>query len=249
MKKLILGIGLLLLTALPAGAETVRVAAAASLTEAFRALSAAYRAAHPQVEVQVNAASSGALARQLVAGAPADLFVSANPKWMTYLEEQGMVDAASRRVLAHNRLVFVGSVPGVAAGMDDLPGLTRIALGSPASVPAGRYAEQALIAAGVHPRLVAAGALVPAKDVRQALLYAERGEVDGAFVYRTDARLARAAQTLFEVPQALYPRIDYPAALTVSGADRAAARDFFDWLFGAEAQQTLQTFGFISPGA
>jgi len=248
MTRAFLIILLLLQMALPAAAATVNVAAAASLTDALKALVRDYGSSHPEVEVRVNAASSGALARQIVAGAPADLFISANPKWMSYLEEQGVIDVGSRRVLAHNSLVFVGRIPGSAASMGDLPRLSRIALGSPSSVPAGRYAEQALMAAGVHDQLTAAGALIPAKDVRQALLYAERGEVDGAFVYRTDALLAREAQVLFEVPQTLYPRIDYPAALTSGGEANQAAQDFFHWLFSDEAQRTLVAYGFRASG-
>jgi len=248
MKRTILVIFFLVQSALPAMAETVTVAAAASLTNAFTSLVELYEASHPEVDVRLNAASSGTLARQIVAGAPADLFVSANPTWMTYLVEQQMIDAESRRVLVHNLLVVVGRTPGSAARMEDLPGLARIALGSPPSVPAGQYAQQALQSAGLYETLQAAGKLVPAKDVRQALLYAEREEVDGAFVYRSDALLAREAQVLFEVPGELYPRIDYPAALTASGASSSAAREFFTWLFGTEAQRVLNTYGFSAPG-
>jgi len=247
LRKFIVILALLLLGGVSAGqarAAQVRISSAASLSEVLKALVADYRKDHPGVELTLNLAASGALARQLEAGAPADLYISANPKWMDYLQQQGLIDADASRVLVRNSLVFVGLPPGVGS-LEMLPELKRIALGSPRSVPAGRYAEQALTKAGLYARLQADRKLILAKDVRQALLYAERGEVDGAFVYRTDGLLARQAKILFEVPGELYPPVVYPAALTRSGQDNPDAAAFFDYLLGSAAQQLFQRYGFL----
>jgi len=96
---------------------------------------------------------------------------------------------------------------------EKLVSLDRIALGSPQNVPAGQYAKQAMDHVGVYAVLAAKKKLILAKDVRQALIYAERGEEDGAFVYQTDALLARNAEILFTVPKELYDRVAYPVVL------------------------------------
>ena len=235
----------LLLPVSSAAAGSVRISAAASLADAVKELVAVYRQAHPQVELLPNFASSGALANQLTAGAPADIYISANPQWMEYLQRQGLITAGAERILVTNSLVFIGPPRSAGAGLEDLPSLQRIAIASPASAPAGAYAEQALRAAGVYRQLAAEHKLILAKDVRQALLYADRGEVDGAFVYRTDALLATRARVLFAVPQKLYPQVTCPAALTRSGEQNAAAQAFFAYLFSPEARRIVAQYGFL----
>lgn len=229
-----------------APAEEIRISAAASLTDAVKSLALAYRQEHHDIDILLNFAPSGTLAKQIAAGAPADIYISANPKWMDHLRAQGLVDEASVQVLLHNRLVLVGW-PKPATTMKDLHGMTRIALASPSSAPAGRYAEQAMQAVGLHAALLEKGKLVPTRDVRQALLHADRGEVDGAFVYRTDALLAQQAVILFEVPEELYPQVVYPAALTISGAGRPVVRKMYDYLTGAEASKVFVGYGFLTP--
>ncbi|PLX97515.1 MAG: molybdate ABC transporter substrate-binding protein [Desulfuromonas sp.] len=236
---------ILMLLCGPVAAAEVRISVAASLTDAVKEVIAVYQQSHPEVQVLANFASSGALAKQISAGAPADLFISANPKWMGFLLEQGLMVGESEKILVHNSLVFTGHARDDVHGLEDLAQLTRIALGSPASVPAGQYAEQAMQAAGIYADLEAGNKLVLAKDVRQALLYADRGEVDGAFVYRTDALLAQDAQILFSVPQEFYPQVTYPAALTKSAAENAAAAAFFSYLFSPEARSVLVRYGFL----
>ena len=122
---------------------------------------------------------------------------------------------------------------------------SRIAIGSPKSVPAGMYAEKAMQVAAVYEQLKREKLLVIAKDVRQALMYAERGEVDVAFVYRTDALLARKAVILYEVPSVLYPPVTYPVALTAAGKRNNDAEDFFSYLKSSEAAMVLEKFGFV----
>ena len=245
-KRLLVLFALLACTA-PAQAAEVRISAAASMTDAINTICAAYKAEHPQVSFANNFAASGTLARQIAAGAPVDLFISANPKWMKYLEEQKIVPAANVQTFAFNTLVFVGDPVHPVHSMKELATLGRIAIGSPKSVPAGQYAKQALTRAGLYDRLQQANKLVMAKDVRQALVYADRGEVDGAFVYRTDALLARHAAILFTVPQELYPQVRYPLALTATGTTNPAAKDFLAYLHEAKAGKILQKYGFVLP--
>ena len=242
----LLAVVVLLMTS-PLLAREVRISAAASLTDALKELVAVYRREHRDATILPNFASSGALAKQLVAGAPADIYISANPKWLEYLQQQGLIALGSEQILVHNRLVFVGLPGNQARLLEDLPALQRIALASPKAAPAGKYAEQALMAAGLYPQLQAGGKLILAKDVRQALIYAERGEVDGAFVYRTDALLAKQGEILFSVPQNLYPQVSYPAALTLAGLNNPPAQSFFHFLFSAQAQQILASYGFLIP--
>ncbi len=128
--------------------------------------------------------------------------------------------------------------------LESLSELERIALGTPQSVPAGQYAKQAMEQAGVYTALEQANKLVMAKDVRQALIYADRGEVDGAFVYKTDALLASQSKILFIVPENLYDRVSYPVALTIEGDENAMAKAFYDYLNSPEAITMLTKYGF-----
>ena len=198
-------------------AAAIRLSVAASMTDATKGLAAAYRRENPEVSILPNFGSSGSLAKQINLGAPADLFVSANTKWMAYLVQEGKVDRGSVRFFAFNSLVFVGSSKAGVSSLDELPSLSRIAIGSPQSVPAGQYAKQAMRAVGIYENLLQKNKLVMAKDVRQALLYADRGEVAGAFVYKTDALLAEHAVILFTIPARLHDRIDLPGRAHTGG--------------------------------
>ena len=237
---------LLLGAASPLAAGELRISVAASMTELFKELAAAFSQSHPEIRIVPNFGPSGGLAKQIDQGAPADLYLSANPKWMNFLDERQKIDSATRRTFAHNSLVFIGREGGAAA-LGDLVKLDRIGLGSPKSVPAGQYARQALEKEGLYDTLLQGGKLVMAKDVRQALIYADRGETDGSFVYKTDALLARNARVLFEVPQELYSRVTYPLAITSAGKGNPDARLFYDFVNSEAAQRTIAKHGFTLP--
>ncbi|QXE89649.1 molybdate ABC transporter substrate-binding protein [Geomonas subterranea] len=230
----------LLLLAAPALAGEISISAAASLKEALNELADGFSRQHPGVRIVTNYGASGTLAKQIESGAPADIFISANEVWMTYLKQRKLISSVD--TLACNTLVFAGSTGKKVTGMSDLALLDRIALGSPGSVPAGEYAAGAIRQAGLEKRL--SGKLIFAKDVRQSMMYAERGDVDGAFVYRTDALLGKRARILFTVPRQLYPRITYPMALTPSGAGKSEATAFFSYLKEAQAVSVLKKYGF-----
>jgi molybdate transport system substrate-binding protein len=229
---------------MPAHAGDVNLSVAASLRDAVAELSANFSKNNPGVKFQSNFGASGALAKQIENGAPADLFISANIEWMDYLKERKLVDEKSISTFAYNTLVFVGK-PGLKAGsLQDIVKLEKIAIGSPKSVPAGDYAMQAFKNAGMENQVQ--NKLVMARDVRECLLYADRGEVDGAFIYRTDAEeMARNVKILFTVPQELYPRVIYPLALTVAGSKKAEAAVFFRFLQTPEARAVLTKHGFM----
>ena len=222
-------------------AGEINLSVAASLKEVTNELSDNFARSHSGAKFLKNYGASGALAKQIESGAPSDIFITANLEWMEYAKTRKLVDSASIGTFTYNTLVFAGA-PGKASSMQDLIKLERIAIGSPKSVPAGEYATEAFKKAGIDKQL--AKKLVMAKDVRECLMYAERGEVDGAFVYKTDALLAKQAKILFAVPQELYPQVTYPMALTVAGAKNSDAAAFFAYLHSDEAKKVLTKYGF-----
>ena len=224
-------------------AADVNLSVAASLREAVTELSADFAKKSPGVAFQRNFGGSGALAKQIENGAPCDIFFSANVEWVDYLKEKKLIDSRKISTFAFNELVFVGK-PGLkVARIQDVVKLEKIAIGSPKSVPAGQYAMEAFTKAGLDKQLE--NKLVMARDVRECLMYAERGEVDGAFVYKTDAEImAKEVKILFTVPQELYPRVTYPVALTVTGIKKAEAVAFYEYLQSPEAKKVLSRYGF-----
>jgi molybdate transport system substrate-binding protein len=243
MRSLLIALLLSLVLVSSSFAAEVRLSVAASMTDAVKELISDYEQNVKDVTFLPNFASSGALAKQIAQGAPADIYISANPKWMNYLVEEKLIPADQVRTFAYNSLVLAGRPGQDVTSLEDITKLKRIAIGSPKSVPAGQYAEQALKTAGLYDKVQ--GKLIMAKDVRQALIYADRGETDGAFVYKTDALLAKEAKILLEVPQNLYNEVTYPIALTVSGLEKPEAVAFAEYLKTPEAAQILKKYGFV----
>jgi molybdate transport system substrate-binding protein len=225
-------------------AETIHLSAAASLTDACKEIIAAYEAKQPETKVLANFGASGALAKQIEQGAPADVFVSASTEWVKYLAEKQMAAPGSEKNFAGNRLVFVGGAKATGLTLEKLADLQHIAIGNPKNVPAGQYAKQAMEKAGIYAALEQEKKLVLTDDVRHALMYADQEEVDGAFVYATDALLAKKAKLVLTVPENLHDKISYPMLLTAAGAKNATALAFYDHLSGAEAKAVLQKYGF-----
>lgn len=212
-------LGLTALCACARGTRPLRVLAAASAADA---LAEAVRDFSPPVELSAGASST--LARQLIAGAPADVFVSADPQWVDELERRGLLLPGTRRALFANRLVLV--VPAGAAG-PRAPGelaadsVRRVSTGDPALVPLGAYAKAALSAAGAWEAV--AGKLLPAVDARAALGYVERGEADCGIVYKSDARASARVRVVYEFPPESHAPIRYWVAAT-RGAGEDAVR-------------------------
>lgn len=243
-KQLILPLFFIILTALAALAGELNLSVAASLREPVNKLADTFIMKHPDVKILRNYGASGALAKQIESGAPADLFISANTEWMDYLKERRLVEPSTIGAFAYNTLVFAGAPTRKISGMKDLVKLDKIAIGSPRSVPAGDYAMEAFRKSGVEREL--GGKLVMAKDVREAMKYAELGEVDGAFVYRTDALLlGKRTKILFTVPEELHERVTCPMALTAGGARKRDAGEFLRFLQSSEAKNILARYGFL----
>lgn len=229
----------------------LQVFAAASLKESMDAAAAAYGAATGQ-PVQVTYAGSPALARQIEQRAPADVFVSADGDWMDWLDQRGLVEAASRRDLLGNQLVLVAPATSAAApfalepGTDLLPLLGeegRIALALTASVPAGKYARAAFESMGLWPALQPR--VAEAENVRAALLLVARGETPLGVVYASDAQAEARVKVLATFPEGSHPAIVYPAA-RVQASSHPEAQAFLDWLSSEEADAIFRRHG-LSP--
>lgn len=243
VKGLLLIFVILMLFVMPAHAGDVNLSGAASLKDVVGELESIFAKNNPGVKFQNNFGASGAVAKQIENGAPADLFFSANVQWMDYLKNKKFMDDKTIRTFAFNTLVFVGKPDLKVKALQDVVKLDKIAIGSPKSVPAGEYAVQAFKKAGIDRQLE--NKLVMAKDVRACLMYADSGEVSGAFVYKTDAELmAKNVKILFVVPQELYPRVTYPVGLTAAGSKKPEAVAFFKFLKSPEAEKVLAKYGF-----
>jgi len=244
---------ILMATALALGstmalAADITVSAAASLSNAFKELGQNYESAHPGDKLLFNFGASGALLQQLAKGAPVDVFASADQETMDSAVQQSLVNRADRKDFVRNTLVLV--VPGdskqTLTKLEDLtqPGVQRVAIGNPASVPVGRYTQHALETAklwtAVSPKSI------PTQNVRQSLDYVARGEVDAGFVYATDAALMKdKVKTAFAVP--LDRAILYPIARTAASGNAAEADAFIAYVRSPAGQAILARYGFLKP--
>ena len=234
-----------------ASAQQLTISAAASLTDAFKDIGPRFEATRPGVKLRFNFAASGVLIQQIVQGAPVDVLASADAETMNRGVEQRLIDAETRRDFAANTLVLVvpaldGAPRAVVTGLADLtgPAFKRIAIGKPASVPVGRYTQQALETAGLWAPLQPK--LVQADSVRQVLDYVARGEAEAGFVYRTDATLLAGKVSVVQTVQGHAP-VRYPVAVVSDSRQKTLARDFAAFLLGAEAQAILARYGFGKP--
>lgn len=236
----------------------VTVYAASSMTDAINALIKVYESAH-QVHITPVYASSSSLARQIENGAPADIFISADQRWMNYLVQRGLVSKSAEQPLAANQLVVITPVTPVstdkkstdrnsrdknldigdaASWLKALNG-QRIAIGEPNSVPAGIYAEQSMRTLGVWHNLK--DHLAPSNNVRAALALVELGETPLGVVYKTDALQSQKVRIAATFPDSLHKPIVYPLA-QLSQAKGAA--QFARFMFSKKAAATLQHYGF-----
>lgn len=227
--------------------EQVTISAASSLREVMADVEREFEAAHPGTGVRVNLGASGALRQQIEQGADVDVFVSAAEQPVDALEARGLLDPRTRRVLAGNELVLVIPAKGASPvrGFADLgsPAVTRVALGAPASVPAGEYAAETLQALGLA-RAVA-GKAVYAQSVRQVLAYVESGNVDAGVVYATDAAASRGVRVVAAAPPGTHRPVTYVMAVTPAGRDRPAAMEAAAYLAGPAGREAFRRHGFL----
>ena len=218
-------------------AAEVHVSAAASLSDALKAIAADYEKTCAD-KIVFNFGASGILARQIEEGAPADLFLSADEARMNALQEKKLIDPKTRVSILSNVLVLVVPDQG---GTSDLTKAGSIAVGDPASVPAGTYTREYLQKAGLWERLQPK--LVPMENVRAVLAAVAMGNVDAGFVYRTDAMISKHVRVAREIADG--PRISYPFAVTADAQSAKAARHFLAYLQSRHALEVFRSFGFI----
>lgn len=252
LRDLVVALALVLLAVTGAGAQDVTLSVAVSLKEAVEELGRGFMGTRPGVTLRYNLGSSGELQKQIEAGAPVDVFLSAAQRQMDELEKRGLIVSDSRRAFARNVLVAVkpaDSRADIAKAADLLEArVRRIVIGSPKTVPAGQYAEESLRTLGLWERVQPK--LVFAENVRQALDYVARGEVDAGFVYATDAAArARDVKEAFRPPEDSYRPIVYPGAVVAASRHPSLARAFVDLLSGAQGRTVLGRFGFQPPPA
>jgi molybdate transport system substrate-binding protein len=234
----------------PASAQDVTLSVAISMKEAIEELGRAFAGRRAGIQLRYNFGSSGELQKQIEAGAPIDLFVSAAQRQMDELEHRGLIVGDSRRAFARNVLTVIkpaDSPVDLSKPLDLLAArVGRIAIGNPRTVPVGQYAEESLRALGLWDRLQPK--LVLAENVRQALEYVGRDEVDAGFVYTTDAAARRdRVREAFRPGEDTYRPIVYPVAIVAGAKQPALARAFIEHLVSAEGRAVLARLGFQPP--
>jgi molybdate transport system substrate-binding protein len=237
--------------ALPAAsAQEITLSVAISMKDAVEELGRTFAGRHPGVRPRYNFGSSGELQKQIEAGAPVDLFVSAAQRQMDELDQKGLIVKDSRRVFARNVLTVIKPIDSrldLSKPQDLLDArVGRIVIGSPKTVPVGQYAEESLRALGLWDRLQPK--LVLAENVRQALEYVARGEVDAGFVYTTDAAVrADRVKEAFRPGEETYRPVLYPVAVVTSSKQPALGRAFIELLLSPEGRAVLARLGFQPP--
>jgi molybdate transport system permease protein len=222
---------------------------AASTEDAMKEIAAAFTA-DTGIPIKLNADDSSKLAAQIVHGAPADLFLSANEKWADFVQEKGF--ARQMCPLLGNSLVIVvpRGNPARVRTPEDLAKseVERVAVAGK-TVPAGIYARQALTRLKLLEMLEKHHKIVPGENVRTTLTYVERGEVQAGIVYATDARISNKIVAVYTFPPSAHDRLVYPLVLLKVRAGKAAARKFYDYLQTPAAEKVFRKYGFHRPAA
>lgn len=226
--------------------ETVMVYAATSTFNALSDIIKEYNELNTDIIVKVSFASSSTLAKQIEAGAPAQIFISANPKWMDYLQQQNLLIPETRTNLLHNKIVLISPIAySIKVKMNQdfnfanqLKG--KLCLGDPNHVPAGIYAKQGLVTLNWWNNLKRD--IVGTKDVRAALVLVEMGECAAGIVYATDAKASDKVQVIAEFPSKTHEPIVYPLARVAGSSD--IANDFMAYLKSKESRKVFKRYGF-----
>ena len=229
-------------------AQDLTVSAAASLTNAFQAIGQAYEKAHPGSKITFNFAASGPLLAQIQQGAPVDVFASADQETMNRAATAKLLANNTRADFAQNTLVVIvpSSATKTPQALPDLAGadFKRIATGTPATVPVGRYTMEAVQKAGLtdalQPRWIFG------ESVRQVLNYVARGEVDAGFVYRTDALIERDKTRIAFTAPTTTP-VSYPIAAIAASKNAEGAQQFIRFVRSPAGGEILERFGFSKP--
>jgi molybdate transport system substrate-binding protein len=223
---------------------TLTLSIAASLQDAMEEAEASYQREHGHVDFRNNFGSSGTLAREIEQGAPVDAIFSAGTKPVDDLQSKGLLIGGTRVNLLGNSLVLIAPKGSQLSGFDGLTdaGIRLVALGDPASVPAGQYGKQTLTAMKLYEKL--SSKIVLGKDVRQVLTYVETGNADAGLVYATDAQKSKEVRVVAVAPESTHDPIVYPLALVAGTRNEPAIREFVSYLNGAAAREIFVKHGF-----
>ncbi|RKS87027.1 molybdate transport system substrate-binding protein [Orbus hercynius] len=246
--KMIIVTSALLVSLCAVSAEKVTVFAAASLTNAMQDIGALYKTEHPDSNILFSFASSSVLARQIEQGAPVDIFMSADQKWMDYLINEEL--ANNKETLLKNALVLIAPIDSKLNNVvidrntdwqTILPANEKMAVGDPDHVPAGLYAKESLTHLGVFKQLEPQ--LARASNVRDALMLVERDETALGIVYSTDAKVSQKVKVIGEFPVESFEAIEYPISRLTDSND---AKAFYQFLKSSQATAIFKQYGFVT---
>ncbi|WP_059171604.1 molybdate ABC transporter substrate-binding protein [Bacillus sp. FJAT-27445] len=218
------------------------VSAAVSLQDALNEIAANFEKKHSTIKINYNFGSSGALQQQISQGAPVDIFLSAAVDKMDKLEEEGLLEIRSDLVGNELVLVVTENAQNTIRTFEDLGKSDKLSIGTPESVPAGKYARETLEYLGVWQAVD--GKIVYAKDVRQVLTYVETANVDAGIVYKTDAMASEKVEIADTAGEDSHGPIIYPLGIVKDGRHLKEATEFYKYLTGDESVGVLEKYGF-----
>lgn len=221
------------------------VSAASSMTDSMTAIQELYQKKYPNITLTINFGSSGSLQQQIEQGSPVDVFISASQSKMNNLEEKDLIINSSRKNLLENKLVLIVPIDSnIISSFDDfdVEQITQFAIGEPDSVPAGKYAKEALESLHLYEPLYEK--IVFAKNVREVLAWVETNNVDGGLVYETDANTTDRIRIVATATEGTYTPIEYPVAIIKSSKEQTLAQSFVDFLYTKEAIEIFKNYGF-----
>ncbi|MFB5661466.1 molybdate ABC transporter substrate-binding protein [Alteribacillus sp. HJP-4] len=226
--------------------QEVYISAASSLQDVLEETAAEFEEKHPHIDIVFNFGSSGSLKQQISQGAPVDLFISASPFiFQELVSENKMADDYYQNWLS-NQLVLIEPVntKDSISEIRDLreTKISKIALGTPDSVPAGAYAKETLENSGLWYSLE--DKLIPSKNVRQALTYVESENANAGFVYLTDALTSEKVRVVEEIDQSLHNPIVYPAGIVKGSEQTRSVVDVYEFLLSEEHAEDIESYGF-----
>ncbi len=228
----------------PEDAVELTVSAAASLQEALNEITENFNKDHPNVKINYNFGASGALQQQISQGAPVDLFFSAAEDKFDQLVEEGLIEKENGVDLVGNEIVLVVSKEGTQGiqTFEDLTKAERLSIGTPETVPAGKYAKETLEKLNMWTSVEEN--MIFAKDVRQVLTYVETNNVDAGIVYKTDALISEKVEIVATADEASHAPIIYPLGVIKSSTHAKEAQEFYEYLQSPSSMTTLEKYGF-----
>ncbi len=227
--------------------QTLTVSAAASMQDAIEEVGKAYQEEQPNTKITYNFAGSGTLTQQIKQGAPVDIFISANEKFMDELDRKNLLLPETRKNLLKNDVVLIVPQKDNIPNISNFQQLTnsnikRFSIGEPESVPAGQYARQVLTTLKIYEQVKPK--TVFAKDVRQVLSYIELGNVDAGIVYATDAKISNKIKVVAVAAEDTHKPIVYPVAAIKRSKNPEISKEFIQFLFSNSAKDVFTKYGF-----